>query len=100
MGHVEGKRVAAPAGKPGGKKVLVIVLCAVAALLVAGYLGLCAWAVGVWAAGLFPAGKVGEAATLALCALSGVAAYFLLARLLGLEEAKIAGALVLRRKRG
>ena len=63
-------------------------------------MGLCAWAVGVWAAGLFPAGKVGEAATLALCALSGVAAYFLLARLLGLEEAKIAGALVLRRKRG
>ena len=63
-------------------------------------MGLCAWAVGVWAAGLFPTGKVGEAATLALCALSGVAAYFLLARLLGLEEAKIAGALVLRRKRG
>ena len=46
MGHVEGKRVAAPAGKPGRKKVLVIVLCAVAALLIAGYLGLCAWAGG------------------------------------------------------
>ena len=44
MEHVEGKRVASPGGKSGGKKVLLIVLCAVAAALAAGYLGLCAWA--------------------------------------------------------
>ena len=63
-------------------------------------MGFCAWAVLSGVSGLVPAGKVGETISLALCALVGVAAYFLLARLLGLEEAGVASSLLLRRKRG
>ena len=46
MGNVEGKRVAAPDGKSGGKKAPIIILCVVLAVLAGGYLGLCAWAGG------------------------------------------------------
>ena len=46
--------------------------------------------------GVLPAGKAGELLSLALCALSGAAVYFLAARALGLQEAKLAFSLVKR----
>ena len=51
--------------------------------------------------GLLPQGKIGELVLLGLCALLGVAVYFLLTTLTGLDEAKMVWGMVKRvRKRG
>ena len=50
---------------------------------------------------LLPQGKVGELVLLGICALVGVAVYFLLATLTGLDEANMVRDMVKRvRKRG
>ena len=55
--------------------------------LAAGTMGLCVRGVLGVLAGLLPAGKLGELVCLAVCALLGVALYFLLALVLRVEEA-------------
>ena len=51
--------------------------------------------------GLLPQGKIGELVLLGVCALLGVAVYFLLTKLTGLDEAKMVWDMVKRvRKRG
>ena len=83
MGNVEGKRVAAPDGKSGGKKVPIIILCVVLAVLAGGYLGLCAWAGGsaFWpntsVAGVDVSGQTpGQAAGALICLAAGFAAAY------------------------
>ena len=69
-------------------------------LAAAAVMGLCAHGVlGVLELAL-PAGKVGELLSLGLCALFGLAVYFLMAVLLGLQEAKLVISLFTKRKRG
>ena len=69
-------------------------------LAAAAVMGLCAHGVlGVLEMAL-PAGKVGELLSLGLCALFGLAVYFLMAVLLGLQEAKLVISLFTKRKRG
>ena len=63
--------------------------------------GLCAWLVLNGLSSLLPGGKLGELLSLGLCALAGVAVYFLLALVFGLQEAKLSVKLLKQlRKRG
>ena len=57
--------------------------------LAAGVMGVCVWAALGALAPLLPAGKAGELLSLGLCALMGVALYFLLALILRVEEAEL-----------
>lgn len=61
---------------------LKMILCAAA-------MGACAFAVLSGAEHVLPANKIGETVALGLCAMSGVAVYFVLALALGLGEAKL-----------
>jgi len=62
--------------------------------LAAAAMGLCVWTALNFLAPLLPAGKVGEVLLLGLCALLGVALYFLLALLLRVEEAGLCVSIV------
>ena len=63
--------------------------------------GICAWLVLRGLSPLLPGGKLGELLSLGLCALAGVAVYFLLALVFGLQEAKLSVNLIKQlRKRG
>jgi len=68
-------------------------------LLAAFLMGLCAHGVLAGLEYVLPAGKMGELLALGLCALSGLAVYFLLALALGLSEARLVFSLF-KRKRG
>ena len=64
-------------------------------------MGLCAGAVLSGLSTMLPVGKLGELLTLGLCALAGLAVYFLLAVILNLQEAKLSLNLIKQlRKRG
>ena len=64
-------------------------------------MGGAAWLALGWLESVLPAGKLGEALTLGLCALAGAAVYFALAFGLGLREARLSVSLVKQiRKRG
>ena len=64
-------------------------------------MGACAAGVLALSASLLPAGKVGELVSLGLCALSGLAVYFLLAVVFGLQEAALSISMLRQlRKRG
>lgn len=77
--------------------VLDLVKMAAAALA----MGLCAHLVLTGLTPLLPGGKLGELLCLGLCALAGVAVYFLLALVLGLQEARLTANLIKQlRKRG
>ena len=77
--------------------VLDLVKMAAAALA----MGLCAHLVLTGLTPLLPGGKAGELLCLGLCALAGVAVYFLLALVLGLQEARLTTNLIKQlRKRG
>jgi putative peptidoglycan lipid II flippase len=65
--------------------VLDVIKMTAAALI----MGVCAGGVLSLSASLLPAGKVGELMSLGLCALSGLAVYFLLSVVFGLQEAKL-----------
>ena len=58
-------------------------------LLAAAVTGLCAAGLAAALPGILPGGKPGELLTLGLSALAGVTVYFLLALLLGLDEARM-----------
>ena len=58
-------------------------------LLCAAATGLAAWGACALLSAALPAGKMGELVTLGLCAVVGVAVYFLLTALLGLSETKL-----------
>ena len=63
--------------------------------------GVCAWLALRGLSPLLPGGKLGELVSLGLCALAGVAVYFLLALVFGLQEAKLSVNLLKQlRKRG
>ncbi len=47
------------------------------------------WLTRNWLGGILPSGKLGELIQLGVCAVEGVAVYFLLVTLLGLEEARL-----------
>ncbi len=47
------------------------------------------WLTRNWLGGILPSGKLGELVQLGVCAVEGVAVYFLLVTLLGLEEARL-----------
>ena len=82
----------------GEQSRLGIVSCLVSFALELGLLVSGAYA---WAASLLPAGKVGELVSLGLCALSGLAVYFLLAVVFGLQEAALSISMLRQlRKRG
>jgi len=58
-------------------------------LLAAAVTGLCAAGLAAVLPGILPAGKLGELLELGVCALAGVTVYFLMALLLGLDEARM-----------
>ena len=67
-------------------------------LLCALLMGLCAWAVMGGLTAVLPGGKVGELLSLGLCALAGLAVYYLLTLLCGVEEARLFLSLIKKRK--
>lgn len=69
-------------------------------LLAAVVMGLCAAGALAGLSALLPAGKLGELASLGLCALTGLVVYFLLTLALGVPEAEMSFSLVKNRKRG
>jgi len=75
------------------KDLLKMLFCAV-------LMGLCAAGVLAGAAALLPTGKVGEVLALGLCAGSGLAAYYLLTLIWGVQEARMFLSLIKNRKRG
>ncbi len=68
-------------------------------LVAAGATGLSAWGVLRLLQGILPAGKLGELLSLALCALTGVAVYFLLTALFGVQEIRLVLAAVSQARR-
>ena len=66
-------------------------------LLAAVLTGLCAAGLLAVLPGVLPGGKLGELLALGLCALAGLTVYFLMALVLGLDEARTVVALVRRR---
>ena len=69
-------------------------------LLAAAVTGLCAAGLVTVLPGVLPGGKLGELLVLGLSALAGVIVYFLMALLLGLDEARMAASLLRRKPYG